>query len=390
MAVEGIGVGEDAAGHDPDRLRDVRAVRGVGALGDRAVGDVGVGADEVVRLDVAEQQAAIRLEAGPDADLRRAPPDGLEGLLERQDQAHGPARSEGHEGDQRLVLGVLLATEAATRVGREDADLGQRQVEQPGDDPLQPVRVLDRAPDRDAIAVRGGHEAVRLDGELGDHGEGVRSFDDDVRLDRIDVAPAVVVQPEDVRGRQRVTGSERRILDERRGWIEGRGDREDGRQLLVLDPDEPSRLLGRVLRLRRDGGDRLTVVLRLAGGQDRPIDELRSEPGHRLRQVGGGHHESDARDGQGGARVDGDDPSPGTVEADELDVEDVFEVDVGDVGLAAGDPIEAADAGGRVADALVAHGFVALGPEAPRPSPAAADPAGPTSAASSTASMICS
>ena len=172
-----------------------------------------------------------------------------------------------------------------------------------------------------------------------------------------------MVQPQDVRGRQRVAGSEGRVLDERRGWIEGRGDREDGRQLLVLDADQPRRLLGGVLRLRRDGGDRLTVVLRLAGGQDRPIDELRPEPGHRLGKVGCGHHQSDARDGQGGAGVDGDDPRPGAVEADELDLEDVLEADVGDVGLAAGDAVEAADAGGRVADALVLLiGSAALGP----------------------------
>ena len=32
----------------------------------------------------------------------------------------------------------------------------------------------------DAVAVRRGHEAVRLDGELGDHREGVRALDDDV------------------------------------------------------------------------------------------------------------------------------------------------------------------------------------------------------------------
>src|SRR5207344_1321136 len=99
---------------------------------------------------------------------------------------------------------------------------------------------------------------------------------------------------------------------------------------------------------------------------------LRSEPRHRLREVGGRHRESDAGDCQGGAGIDGDDPSTCAVEADELDLEDVFEVDVGDVRLSTGDPIMPADPGGRVADALVGHGFVALGPEAPRPSSAAA------------------
>ena len=103
----------------------------------------------------------------------------------------------------------------------------------------------------------------------------------------------------------------------------GRGDREDGGQLLVLDPDEAGGLFGGVHGLRGDRGDRFTVVIGLAGGQDRPIDELRAEPGHRLREVCRGHHELDAGDGEGGAGVDSDDPGPGTVEADELDVEDV-------------------------------------------------------------------
>ena len=86
---------------------------------------------------------------------------------------------------------------------------------------------------------------------------------------------------------------------------------EDGRQLLVVDADEPGRLLGGVERLGGDGGHRLAVVLRLADRQHRPIAPLRPEPRHRLRQVGGGHHEPDARDGERGAGVDRDDPRPG-------------------------------------------------------------------------------
>ena len=276
-------VGEDAPGDDPDRRDPVRPVRGVAALGHGPVGDVGVGADEVVRLDVPEDQAAIRAEAGADADLRGAPADGLEGLLERQDEADRATRPQGHERDERLVLGVLLATEPAARVGREHADLGQRQVEEAGDDPLEPARVLDRAPDRDPVAVRRGHEAVRLDGELGDHREGVGPFDDDIRRGRVDVAPAVVVLAQDVRGRERIAGPERRVLDERGGRVEGRGDREDGRQLLVVDPDEAGRLLGGVQGLRGDRRDRLAVIVGLADREDRPILELRAEARDRLR-----------------------------------------------------------------------------------------------------------
>ena len=51
----------------------------------------------------------------------------------------------------------------------------------------------------------------------------------------LDVAPAVAVLAQDVRGGQRVAGPERRVLDERRVRVQGAGDGEDGRQLLVLD-----------------------------------------------------------------------------------------------------------------------------------------------------------
>ena len=85
--------------------------------------------------------------------------------------------------------------------------------------------------------------------------------------------------------------------------------------------------------------------------------------------------EPDAGDGEGGARVDRDDPRPGAVEGHELDVERVLEPDVGDVRLAAGDPVEPADAGRRAADApasLIGHRSGSVGGRA------------------ATASMICS
>ena len=71
---------------------------------------------------------------------------------------------------------------------------------QAGDDPLQPVRVLDGAPDGDPVAIGRGDEPVRLDRELGDHREAVGALDDDVRvaLRGVDVAPAVAVLAQDV------------------------------------------------------------------------------------------------------------------------------------------------------------------------------------------------
>ena len=362
----GHGVRQHAPGEDPDGRHGVRAVRREAALADRPVGDVGVRADEVVGPDVAEHDPAVASEAGPDVDLRGAAADGLERLLERQDEPDRPAGAEGQERDERLVLRVLLAAERATRIRREDPDLRERQPEHAGHDPLQPVRVLDRAPDRDAVAVRGGHEGVRLDGELGDHREVVRALDDDLRVGRggVDVAPAVVVLAQDVGGGQRIVGTQRGILDERRTRGEGRGDRRDGGQRLALDPDEPGGLLGRVLRLGRDRRDRLAVVVRLADGDDRAVLPLRPEARHRLRAGRRRSDGADAGHGQRGARVDRDDPRPRVVDRHELDVQLAVEMDVGDVRLLAGDPVEPADAGRRRAD----HGR-RLGPARPRGPP---------------------
>ena len=98
-------------------------------------------------------------------------------------------------------------------------------------DLLQPVRVLDRAPDGDPVPVRRGHERVGLDGEVGHHRERLGVLDDEIgrRGHGIHVAPAEVVLAEDVRAGQGVARAERRVLDERRGRVERRRDREDGR-----------------------------------------------------------------------------------------------------------------------------------------------------------------
>ena len=276
----------------------VRPVRGVAALRDGPVGDVGVGADQVVRLDVAEDERAVASEPGPDVDLGCSPADGLERLLEREHEADLASRRARHEREQRLVLRVLLATERPARVRREHADLRERQAEQVGDDPLEPVRVLDRAPDGDPVAIGRGHVRVGLDGELGDHRERVGALDDEVRLRgrRVDVAPAVVVLVEDVRRGARVAGTEGRVLDERRVRGERLRDGVERGQLLELDRDERGGLLGSVVGLCGDRGDGFAVVLRLARGEDGAVAALRPEAGHRVGQIGGGRHEANARD----------------------------------------------------------------------------------------------
>ena len=256
----------------------------------------------------------------------------------------------------------------------------ERQPEHARDHALEPVRVLDRAPDGDTVAVRGGDERVRLDRELGDHREAVGALDDDVgrRGGRVDVAPAVVVLAEDVGRREGIARAERRVLDERGVRCERLRDRDDRRQRLVVDPDEPRRLLRRVEGLGRDRDDRLAVVVRLVDRDHGAIAELGPEPRDRLRQVGRADREPHAPDGEGCARIDVEDPRAGAVERDELGVQDALEADVGHVRLAARDPVDPADAGRRVADAA---GQIA---GAARPHRAS------SSAASSTASKICS
>jgi len=124
-------------------------------------------------------------------------------------------------------------------------------------------------------------------------------------------------------------------------------------QLLVLDLHQAGRLLGRVLGVGRDRGDRLTVVVRLADREHGPVDELGPETRHGFGQVGRGHDEADARDLHGGGRVDRDDPGAGAVDRHEPGVEDIRDIEVGDVGLLARDALMAAHTPRRGADAAV-------------------------------------
>ena len=285
----GHGVREHAPGHDPRGRHAIRSGADVAALAHDTVGDVHVGADEVVGRDVLEGDGAIRPQARPHADLRGCPSHGLEGLLERQHQSHRAAGSQGHEGHQWLVLGMLLATEATPRVGSQHAHLRERHAQDPGQDALQPVGVLDGRPDRDAVAIGGGHEGVRLDGEVGDHRERVGVVHDEVGRRGLDVAPADPVHLEDVALRQRIVRAQRRVLDEGRAGVQGSRQRHDGRQLLVRDAHQVGGRLGRIAAVGSHGRHGVPVVLRLPDGEDGPVLDLRAEARHGLRQVGRRH-----------------------------------------------------------------------------------------------------
>ena len=64
---------------------------------------------------------------------------------------------------------------------------------------------------------------MRLDGELGDHGEGVGALDDHLRpcLGGGQVAPAVAMLAQDVAVGERVAGTQRRVLHERGARVQG-------------------------------------------------------------------------------------------------------------------------------------------------------------------------
>ena len=63
------GVGKDAAAHDPDGRNVVGSGGRIAAFAYHSVGDVGVRAYEVVRLDILEGEGPVAAHAGADADL---------------------------------------------------------------------------------------------------------------------------------------------------------------------------------------------------------------------------------------------------------------------------------------------------------------------------------
>ncbi len=71
-------------------------------------------------------------------DLGGSASDGLKRLLEGQDEPDRAAGPQRHEREKGLVFRVLLPTERPAGVGGEDPDLRERQIEQRGDDPLDP------------------------------------------------------------------------------------------------------------------------------------------------------------------------------------------------------------------------------------------------------------
>ena len=232
-------------------------------------------------------------------------------------------------------LACCLPPNAPPGSGAIHPHLGERQADQVRDDPLQPVRVLDRAPDRDAVAIGRRHEGVRLDRELRDHRERVGALGDDVRLARrgVEVAPAVAVLAEDVASRRagRPAGCDG-------SWTSGCPVRQRGGER-CRRPAAPRRRRGRAApppRPRRASRPRPPPPARRGtSSRRRRAPDGRAAAARSAASAAGRSAavitSADARDGQRRASVDLPDPGAGSIERDELHVQDVVEIEVRDV-----------------------------------------------------------
>ena len=122
---------------------------------------------------------------------RRAAADGLERLLEGQHEADRPAGARAMNASSGSYLACCLPPKAPPGSGAKTRTFESGRPSSVAMHPLEPVGVLDRAPDGDPVAVGRGHEGVRLDRELGDHREGVGALDD-----HLGVASAASTSPQ--------------------------------------------------------------------------------------------------------------------------------------------------------------------------------------------------
>ena len=103
------------------------------------------------------------------------------------------------------------------------------------------------------------------------------------------------------------------ILDERRLRVERGLDRQDGRERLDINANEPRRAARRIFRFCDDGRHRLARKFRFPDSEHRPVGEDRPVPWNRLRQVVRREDAAHSRNAKGFVFVNGDDPRVGAV-----------------------------------------------------------------------------
>ena len=247
----------------------------------------------------------------------------------------------------RLRRGVDLAAEAAADRAADELELVQRPLQMGRDDAEREVHRLRARVDRQP-AVRFGHgdADLRLHRHLLDCLRAVDALDDHVRLVEgpVDIALAHAAV---------VVGAVVRIhvaplVDLRRIRVEPRSDVEESRPLLEVDLDRFGGGARRLLRLRGDGGDRLTLVADVTLGEQRLVGgdaESLEMAVHVLRHVGGGDDGVYAGHRLGLRRVEARDHGVVVRRAERLHPERLADAHVVDEARASGD----------VADAVVAR-----------------------------------
>ena len=311
------GVRVDAGGVDAVRLPAVRAGCGVAGGGGDARSVVGVRTRVEPALDLAAEQPALGAHRRPHAAAHPVAARRHHRLGDAVLDPHRPPRLARERDGDRLHLRVRLRAEAAAEVGDDDADVGDRHLEQRGDLGAHEERVLAGRPERDLVALDLGDDRVRLHRVLVDGGERVLAFDHvlGVGEDRLDLAAVDAVAVADVAfGRLQLaeaveeTRPQRPVVELRRVLRQRLLDGADDGELLVLDVDAlQGRQRGRLV-LGGDRGDGLAGEADAVDRDDRPVSDGVAPVGVDIAEVGGGEDADDACHALGLGRVDGDDP----------------------------------------------------------------------------------
>ena len=319
----GIAVAAKAGGAQPvcvdgppaqPAVRDiVRSARHQQAESEHRRAVLGIGAAVVDDLQVARDQRAVGLRAGPDADDRRmAPAHRHEILFAGERQPDRPAGRPGEVRDERLDRDAGLAAESAADRRRGDPDIRHGQVQGAGEGGLHLVDRLAGAPDGQlAGAVELGDGGDRLQIDMGLRRNFVDAFEDDVaiRPGRLDIAFAQFLTGDfvDALGpqvRALLVAVEIR-MHRNRPIFQGLFDAQHRRQFLVINLDQRRRGAGGGKIGGGNRGDRLADIAHDAGGERGfVIDEQAPAAG---RQVCAREHclDSGQRPGRGG--VDAED-----------------------------------------------------------------------------------
>ena len=245
----------------------VRTARQHGGGEDDPCAEVRVGAGVADDLHLLSGETSVAGRTGlVSHDHRVAFRRGRERLLPVPDHAHRAAGAPGQQRQERLDGHVLLAAEPATHVGGDDSHLVGGKPEDAGD--LH--RMLDDLSGRtdgDDIVLDPRHPGLGLEVRVLDVLRDVLAFHHDIGASEAELGVAACDVP--VHEHVAFVVNQRRLVLHRLQRIEHTG------ELVVVDHHQLRGVIGDLLRLRGDEGDRLTGV----------PNAVRSENGHLDRQL---------------------------------------------------------------------------------------------------------